>query len=306
MSVTVSATRAAARPWPGALAGLLYVLFFLASFVLPNVLGQNKGASLVTPYSSDAEVTRYLAQTGRDVIPVAAFFQAMSALALLVFVPYAAAYVRRIAPEQVSAGLVRVAGTVAAAFLLLSASAQWILNRPGMGDNLQVYRAVMDLVFITGAAAQVATTGLLIGTIAAAARTARALPSWLNWLGLAVAALSALSMLSLMFEGATVFIPSAASSVWHGSSAWPQSCGCDAAHLRRPRLHLLRHGDHSDCRTRRLHRQRGAVRRQAMGPPGRGLGAPGPAVSGRNYLMVQAVPLRVARWGWCCCRSSWR
>ncbi|GAB2741181.1 hypothetical protein [Kitasatospora kifunensis] len=207
MSVTVPTTATAARPWPGALAGLAHVLFFLASLVLPDVLGQNRGAALVTPYSSDAEVTRYLAETSRSIIPIAAFCQAMSALALLVFVPYAADYVRRIAPERVSAGLVRATGTVAAAFLLLSASAQWILNRPGIGDNLQVYRAVMDLVFITGAAAQVVTTGLLVGTIATAARKARALPGWLNWLGLAVAALSALSMLSLMFQGATAFVP---------------------------------------------------------------------------------------------------
>ncbi|MEZ0064820.1 hypothetical protein ABIA32_000808 [Streptacidiphilus sp. MAP12-20] len=65
----------------------------------------------------------------------------------------------------------------------------------------------MDLVFIIGAAAQVATTGLLTGSVAAAARRAGALPSWLNWLGLTVAALSVLSMLSLLTEPATAFIP---------------------------------------------------------------------------------------------------
>ncbi|MEZ0064821.1 hypothetical protein ABIA32_000809 [Streptacidiphilus sp. MAP12-20] len=84
-------TLAPSRHRAGALAGLLYVLFFLASFVLPNILGQNSGASLVTPYSTDAEVAHYLATTTRDLVPVAAFCQAMSALALLVFVPYAAA-----------------------------------------------------------------------------------------------------------------------------------------------------------------------------------------------------------------------
>lgn len=47
----------------GALVSLMYVLCFLASLVLPDMLGQNRGASLVTPYSTDAEVGRYLAET---------------------------------------------------------------------------------------------------------------------------------------------------------------------------------------------------------------------------------------------------
>lgn len=191
----------------GTLAALLYVLFFIASLVLPNILGQNGKASLVTPYSTDTEVTGYLAAIPRGILPVAAFCQAMSALALLVFVAFATDYVRRISPDGAYAGLVRTAGTVAAGFLLLSASVQWVLNRPTVGDNLQVYRAVMDVVFITGAAPQVATTGILVGAIAAASRTARTLPSWVNWLGFAVAALSTLSMLSLLFMAATAFIP---------------------------------------------------------------------------------------------------
>jgi hypothetical protein len=204
MSTTSPAT---SRQWKAALAGLCYVLFFVASLVLPNVLGQNSGAALVTPYSTDADVIRYLAETTREIVPMAAFCQALSALALLTFVAYAATYAYRIAADGVYAALVRAAGTTGAVFLLFSASVQWTLNRPSVGNNLQVYRAVMDLVFITGAAAQVTTTGLLIGAIAAAARKARTLPGWLNWLGLTVAALSALSMLSLLFPSATPFLP---------------------------------------------------------------------------------------------------
>jgi hypothetical protein len=194
------------RPWAGALAGVCYVLFFIASLVLPKVLGPDGGTSLVTPYSTDAEVTRYLATAGHESVPVAAFCQAMSGLALLVFVGCAAGYVHRIA-HGAHAALVRTSGTVAAAFLLLSASVQWILSLPIAGDDLSVYRAVMDLSFITGAAVQVSTTGILVGAVAAAGRTGGILPKWLNWLGLTVAALSALSMLSLLFKGATPFLP---------------------------------------------------------------------------------------------------
>ncbi|TVT34830.1 hypothetical protein FNH05_26460 [Amycolatopsis rhizosphaerae] len=194
------------RARSGALAAACYVLFFVASLVLPGLLGQTRGASVVTPYSTDAEVARYLATAGHGTVPVAAFCQAMSALALLVFAGFAADYAHR-AGCGAHAALARAAGTVAAAFLLLSASVQWILSLPATGNDLPVYRAVMDLSFITGAAGQVATTGILVGAVAAAARTATSLPRWLNWLGLAVATLSALSMLSLLWKAATPLLP---------------------------------------------------------------------------------------------------
>ena len=186
---------------------LCYVLFFVASLVAPGLTGPGAGVPLVTPYSSDAQVAQYLATAGPGGTPVAAFCQAVSALALLAFVPYAARYVRRSAPNGAQAGFVLACGTTAAAFLLLSASAQWVLGRPGTGADLRVYRAVMDLTFTTGAAAQVATTGLLIGAIATAARASRTLPGWLTWLGLAVAVLSVLSVASLLAEPTTVLLP---------------------------------------------------------------------------------------------------
>ena len=196
-----------ARPMVGASAALLYVVFFVGSLALPGLLGQNGHAPLVTPYSTDADVAHYLAVAPRGGVPVASFCQAMSALALLLFVPYAAQYVRRMAAGDVFAGLVRAFGTVAGAFLLLSASLQWVLDQPGTATDLQVYRALMDAVFITGAAAQVATTGVLVGAVAGAARSRRELPGWHTGLGLGVAAVSVLSMLSLLAEWATVFIP---------------------------------------------------------------------------------------------------
>lgn len=197
-------------PFPrrtGALAGLLCVLLFVASLALPGILGQHHGASLVTPYSTDTEVARYLAVSDSSEVPVSAFCQALSALALLLFAPCAADYVHRLDRSGIRPALVRTAGTVAGALLLLSACFQWILNRPTIGGSLPTYRAVMDLAFVTGGAAQVATTGLLIGAVAAAARRSRALPGWLNWLGLAVAAASTAAMLSLLLEPASALIP---------------------------------------------------------------------------------------------------
>lgn len=190
----------------GALAGAGYVLFFVASLVLPNVLGQNGGASIVTPYSSKADVARYLAAVGHGGVPIAAFCQAMSGLALLVFAGWCADHVHQ-AGHAAQAAVARTFGTTAAVFLLLSASVQWVMALPDAGDDLSVYRALLDLSFITGAAVQVTATGILVGVAATAARAAKSLPAWLVRLGLAVAALSALSMLSLLFKGATPLLP---------------------------------------------------------------------------------------------------
>lgn len=208
MSKSISTTRPlAAADRTVAAAGVAYVVFFLASLVVPNLLGQTDGAALVTPYSADVDVVRYLATAPRGAVPVGAFLQAMSALALLVFAGGAADYVDRIAPHRAHAGLARTAGTVASGFLLLSASVQWVLALPAVGTELAVYRAVMDLAFITGAAAQVSTTGLLVGAVASAARRAQTLPGWLNWSGLAAAALSLLSVVSLLAPAASPALP---------------------------------------------------------------------------------------------------
>lgn len=190
----------------GVLAAVSYVVFFLASLVLPGLLGQNRGASIVTPYSTNSEVTAYLAATGHGEVPIAAFCQAVSGLALLIFAGWSAGYLHRSGRDG-HAGLARSAGTAAAVFLLLSASTQWILSLPGIADNLAVFRAVTDLSFTTGAAVQVATTGLLAAAVSAGARSAHSLPKWLAWLGLGVATLSALSLLSLLFKGFSPLLP---------------------------------------------------------------------------------------------------
>ncbi|WP_020660783.1 hypothetical protein [Amycolatopsis benzoatilytica] len=194
------------RSRTGALAAVSYVVFFLASLVVPGLLGQNRGASLVTPYSANSDVANYLAAINHGGVPVAAFCQAVSGLALLVFSGWATGYLHRLG-RAAHAALARPTGTAAAVFLLLSASTQWILSMPGIADNVAVYRAVMDLSFVAGAAVQVATTGLLTAAVSTGARSAGRLPKWLAWLGIAVAALSVLSMFSLLFKAASPFLP---------------------------------------------------------------------------------------------------
>ncbi|OIK06772.1 hypothetical protein [Streptomyces monashensis] len=126
-TATLTRTRAQRRDL-GALTGVLYVLFFVASLVIAGALGPS---GTVTPYSSDAEVQAYrLKDPARleDLFRILGLMQGLSALALLAFVPCLAAFVRRHGSDA-RAGVVRSLATVAGALLLLSASTSWFWPR---------------------------------------------------------------------------------------------------------------------------------------------------------------------------------
>src|SRR5689334_17937091 len=173
--------------------------------ILPKPLG---AAKLVTPWSSDGDAKAYFADSHTHRVLVATgFFQALSAVALLVFVGYVAAMVDQLDAGGALAGVARASGTVAAAFLLLTASGEWVLSRSSTLKDLRVARAVQDLVFVTGAGPHIAVLGIFVGVAATATLRTRAMPVWLSWFGVVVAGLSVLSILSLLAYFGTFFIP---------------------------------------------------------------------------------------------------
>ncbi|WP_198539924.1 hypothetical protein, partial [Streptomyces sp. CT34] len=190
----------------GALSGVLYVLFFVASLLVAGVLAPS-GA--VTPYSSDADVQAYRLEdpaTLENLLRVLGLLQGLSALALLAFVPCLTGFVRRYGSEA-RAGVVRALATVAGALLLLSASTGWILAQVGSRSELSTYRAVADLSFITGAGPAIATLGVAVFLVSATGRASRALPAWLAWSGMVIGVAGLLSMSSLVAQGGAMFIP---------------------------------------------------------------------------------------------------
>ncbi|MFF4825745.1 hypothetical protein ACFY20_22485 [Streptomyces sp. NPDC001312] len=190
----------------GALTGVLYVLFFVASLVIAGALGPS---GTVTPYSSDAEVQAYRLKdpaTLEDLFRILSLLQGLSALALLAFVPCLTAFVGRYGSDA-RAGVVRALATVAGALLLLSASTSWVLAQIGSRAELSTYRAVSDLSFITGAGPAIAALGVAVFLVAATGRASHALPAWVAWSGMVIGVASVLSMSSLVAEGGSVFIP---------------------------------------------------------------------------------------------------
>lgn len=204
-TVTLTRTSAQRRDF-GALSGVLYVLFFVVSLVAAGALGP---AGAVTPYSSDADVQAYRMKdpaTLEHLFRMLGLLQGLSALALLVFVPYLTGFVRRFGSEA-RAGAVRALATVAGALLLLSASTSWISAQIGSKAELSTFRAVSDLSFITGAGPAMASLGMAVFLVAATGRVSRALPPWVSWSGMVIGVAGVLSMSSMIAEGGSVFIP---------------------------------------------------------------------------------------------------
>ncbi|MEV6029359.1 hypothetical protein [Streptomyces sp. NPDC052036] len=205
MTATLTRTSAQRRDL-GALAGVLYVLFFVASLVIAGALGPS---GTVTPYSSDAEVQVYRLKdpaTLEDLFRILGLLQGLSALALLAFVPRLTEFVRRYGSDT-RAGVVRAMATVAGTLLLLSASTNWVLAQISSSAELSTYRAISDLSFITGAGPAVAALGMAIFLVATTGRASHTLPAWVAWSGMVIGVASVLSMSSLIAEGGSVFIP---------------------------------------------------------------------------------------------------
>ncbi|AKA07481.1 hypothetical protein SAZ_37610 [Streptomyces noursei ZPM] len=195
------------RQSAGALSGVLYVLFFMASIVISGITAPS--GPFATPYSSDAVVRQYLLTDPPALhrsLQLSAVLQTLSALALLAFVPRLADFVARYSTSA-RAGVVRAMGTTSAALLVISASGSWILSMLGSSAQLSVTRALMDLTFITGAAPAIGTLGLALWAVSRTALASRAMPAWVGWSGLVLATASVLSLLSLVAEPATVLIP---------------------------------------------------------------------------------------------------
>src|SRR5215211_6947374 len=187
----------------GALSGVLFAAVFVISLVVVGVLGAGPPPS---PWASKAAFEDFASGIG-DAAPAASMLQAVSALALLVFVPYVVGYVRRNADDDALARLTQVAGTLAVAFLLFSALTTWVVGRPNTMESLQVTRAFQDLAWVTGAAGHVVPLGVFVGVASLVAQRTKTLPSWLAWLGLVSGAASVLSVLSVLGAALTPLLP---------------------------------------------------------------------------------------------------
>jgi hypothetical protein len=184
--------------------GWLYVVLFLVGLIGSSAIGS---AVYPSPYDDASKIQSYFADN-HDAVVLMGVTQVAAALALVVFAAGIAALVRdRTRLGSGPAGVVQAAGTLSAAFLMLSGLSGWIAVRDEVLAQPAVVRAVHDFAFMTGGVAQVTTFGLFVGTASAAALKAGLLPRWICWLGAVCAAASLASVVAVASEPGAFLLP---------------------------------------------------------------------------------------------------
>ena len=176
------------------LTGPLTVVLFGCGLLFGDLLG----TSNFPPIDASAGVLRrYVAENPLEVRGLS-FFHQLAALALLTFAVVLSTRLHRAAPSCWGRALVvAAAGTLAAAFLLLSALSYRVLALPSIAGDPDVGRAILVLSYLAGGPALAAPLGLLEIAAASLALRGVLLPRWLGWLGIVAGAISLLSTLYL-------------------------------------------------------------------------------------------------------------
>jgi hypothetical protein len=126
---------------------------------------------------------------------------------LFVFVRCVADFVLQMQGEASQLlALIRVAGVLSAAFLLVCGLFGLALIPVSTGGDLALVGTLRTLNFLSGGTLHMASLGLFVGAASLAARRARALPRWIIWWGIVQAVVSILSLASLLVFPAALFI----------------------------------------------------------------------------------------------------
>jgi hypothetical protein len=178
---------AAARRDPLLLAGPVSVAVFLVQLVLTYTIAYSGPPP--TARVSTSALPQFVAD--HSSASINALGQALSALALVLFVGALSRAFRHAAPHLLAAG------ALAAGTLLLAAVAVDALTWPSLNHQPQVASALFNLSYLIGGSAHVTALGLLVAVAALAGRRSGLLPRWLATYGLVVGAVGVLSVLNL-------------------------------------------------------------------------------------------------------------
>ncbi len=171
------------RLW--AASGALTVMLFGCGLLFGDVLGTSNFPALDATAS---RVRAYFLENASEVRALS-FFHVLSAIALVAFAAHIRAYLQR--ESSASAGLRALAlagGTMAAAFLLLSALCYRTLAEPTVASDAPLAHALVVLSYLAGGPAIAVPLVPMVIAVTAATLREHLLARWTGWLG-AIAAL---------------------------------------------------------------------------------------------------------------------
>lgn len=181
------------RMW--AASGALAVVLFGCGLLFGDLLGSSNYPPLNASY---LRASSYFLRNGSEVRALG-FFHVLSALALVCFAAYLQEWLRGAPlPTGGLAVLPLAGGTLAAAFLLLSALIYRALAEPSVAHNPALTHALVVTSYLAGGPGVAVPLVLPIAAGVLAALRYGLLPRWTGWLGVSAAGVSLISAATLL------------------------------------------------------------------------------------------------------------
>ncbi len=196
------------RGWLWPLTGLGFVVVSGSGIVFSLLLPPEPYPSpFGAPLGPQTNIAQFFIEARPEVL-LMSFVYALAAILLVCFVACVASSIwHESGQTNVWGSLALGAGMLAAAFWLLAAMLLWVLARPWTPEQPNLLRAMHDLTYLLGGPAHVLMLGLFVAAGTASLSRDAGAPRALRWVGVAGAAFSLLSVFVLLFDTASLFLP---------------------------------------------------------------------------------------------------
>lgn len=160
------------------------------------------GGIMPLPYGSTTAIQHYV-QTQPLALHIMAIAVFGSSVLLAIYTATVSSRLRWLGVSGAGPTVALTGGTLAAGSLALTGLLGWLMSRPEIADDTSLVQALYLLTFLIGGPGHVVALGILIASVAAAAR----LPRVTTWAGIAIATLCEASMLVLAWTAVGPLLP---------------------------------------------------------------------------------------------------
>jgi hypothetical protein len=169
---------------------IVHAGFFLGGGLLFVILA---GATIPSPFAPRSAADGYFAANPVP-MQVLSFFELGGAIPLAIFTAAVVSRLLFLGVRVAGVHIALVGGILASAFQAAAGCAHWVLGQPGVSEIPAVTRPLHLIAFAAGGPASIASFGLLVAGVSAAAGLARLVPRWLMLSGLVLAGVAEISV----------------------------------------------------------------------------------------------------------------
>jgi len=182
-------------------------LLMLTLIYLPFLFfGGRVSASFHIPADTPDKAVAFVASNSAA-IRWGSFFVLASAIVLGIFFATSVSRLRFLGIRAAGESIATLGGTLAVAFLMLSALSTWSLTRPGVAASPGAVHALQALGFIGGGPGFAVNLGLFLAGVSVAAGLHKLVPMWIMWPGIIISLACELASFTLVNFTAGYLIP---------------------------------------------------------------------------------------------------